>query len=158
MADPSLIDPLDLAAWLGVEFSDAQKAKAVLVVQAASTLVRSHTGRTWVDVDGDLEEVPTPVHDVVLQVAERVWRIKPGITQETTGPFGVQYTQGANGLELTPSEKKMLGPYTDSTGNEIWTLGTTRGDTPDVGDPAGETIWVPVIGGEPVPWISNTPW
>lgn len=118
MALPPLATVDELIAWLGTGVGDGQRAEAILA--AASTLVRSYSGRAWVDADGepdaDLTETQTDAaHTVVLQVAARVWRNPDGVTQEAAGPFSRSVAAwAAFGLMLTDDEKAMLSTGTNA--------------------------------------------
>jgi hypothetical protein len=127
----------DLATWLGVEITNEERAEAILA--AASTLVRSKSGRAWVDASGvqladadddDFDIVKT----IVVQVAARVWTNPHGITQETTGPYSRSTAAwAALGLSLTESEADMLPILLDSKRPALWSMRTTRAesDVPD---------------------------
>jgi hypothetical protein len=124
---PPLATVEELAAWVDAEIP-AGDPQATAILQAASALVRSHTGRTWVDPGtGDLEQVPAAVHTVVLQVAGRIWRNPSGYIQDTTGPFTVRWSERvAEGLYLTAAEEAMLAPLAAGR-SPLRTLSTTRG-------------------------------
>ncbi len=148
---PPLAGVDDLGTWLGAELPASSTPRAVAILSAASTLVRQHTGRAWVDGDGptsDATDDPVrfdAVQQVVVLVAERVWKNPNGNTQQTTGPFGATVADwAALGLALRDEEKEMLG----GTSGGIPGLGTisfTRGDleTPAVHEcqPEGVYVW-----------------
>lgn len=102
----------DFETWSSVEITNVVRAEAILC--AASTLVRSSTGRTWVDADGEWEEGVTAldqdrVQTVVVTVSDRVYNNSNGTTQETTGPFSRTVAAwAAYGLSLTEAEVGML--------------------------------------------------
>lgn len=112
MALPPLASVAELEGWLGITASPVQRAEAILA--AASTLVRTHSGRSWVDADGEPEEALSETQleaakTVVLAVTGRVWRNPSGLTQEVVGPFSRSIAAwAAMGLELTDSEKQMI--------------------------------------------------
>lgn len=156
MALPPLATIDDLTAWLGSEPSNEDRAEAILA--AASTLVRSHTGRTWVGADGepntdltadDLEVAKT----VVVTVAARVWTNPNGTTQQTAGPYSQSVAAwAALGLELTKTEKNLLAGFATAVRPALWTQSTTRGDH-DVA-----SVYVDVVGSDkPLP-VSREPW
>lgn len=123
MALPPLATVQDLSDWLDQPI-DPANSRAVAVLSAASSLVRSYTRQDWVDEAGALVEVPDDVVTVVLQVAERKWRNPTGAIQETTGPFSVRYSERTGeGLFLTETEQKMLDRYKCDA---LWSLSTTR--------------------------------
>lgn len=151
MASVASID--DLNAWLGDEVDNEERAEAILV--AASALIRSRTGRAWVDADGvQLDDVTdddfAAVRTVVVQVAARVWLNPQGITQETAGPFSQTIAAwAALGLSLTEDEASML-PI-DRTGSRpaLWTQATTRADSvSDLPD-----IYLEVVDSELIPHV-----
>jgi hypothetical protein len=142
----------DLAAWLGEDIDNEARAEAILA--AASTLVRSRTGRAWVDADGEqLEDVTDNdfelVKTVVVQVAARVWLNPRGLTQETTGPFSTTLAAWASlGLSLTEDEAAMLPVVRDGRPG-LWTQATTREDPQsDLPD-----IYLDVVGSEQIPHV-----
>lgn len=148
MASVGSVD--DMALW--VEITDDDKAEAILA--AANTLVRSETGRAWVDAAGvQLEDVTDDdfeaVKTVIIQVALRVWANPLGITQETTGPYSRSMSAwAALGLSLTDAERAMLPIISGSSRPALWTLGTTRCDPSDVPD-----IYLEVVGSEDIPHV-----
>lgn len=148
MASVATVD--DLEVWTSID--DEDRAEAILA--ASYTLVRSKTGRAWVDesnqpledVDAeDLEAVKT----VVVQVALRVYANPLGVTQESTGPFSRSIAAWASlGLSLTEDELSML-PIQRGTGRPaLWTQATTRCDPSDVPD-----IYLEVVGSEDIPHV-----
>lgn len=102
----------DLEAWSSAPITNEVRADAILA--AASTLVRSATGRAWVGADGEWEDGVSAldrdrVNTVVVTVADRVYTNPSGISQETTGPFSRTVAAwAAFGLELTDAETGML--------------------------------------------------
>lgn len=149
MADAPLISTSDLADWLG---ETVDETRASVVVEAASAVVRSCITETYLDEAGELTgTVPDIVAAVTKWVAARAYRARPGISQETSGPFSHTYSSGSaqGDLYLTKNEKNLLGTaglLAQPTGGALWTLGTTR-----IGDD-GETDYRPVLGGgEAVP-------
>lgn len=149
MASVASID--DLAAWLGTDIDNEDRADAILA--AASTLVRSKTGRAWVDADGvQLEDVDDDdfelVKTVVVQVAARVWLNPRGFTSETTGPFSYSVAEWAGlGLSLTEAEADMLPITRDSGRPALWTQATTREDS------VSDLIYLEVDGSELIPHV-----
>ena len=125
MALPPLATVQDLSDWLDQPI-DPANSRAVAVLSAASSLVRSYTQQDWVDEAGALVEVPDDVVTVVLQVAERKWRNPSGAIHETTGPFSVRYSErSGDGLFLTDTERRMLARYKRDA---LWSMSTTRGE------------------------------
>lgn len=121
---PSLATVEEFDVWLSGSVIDEDRAEAILT--AASTLVRSASGRAWVGADGEPEEGLTETqsdaaHTVVLTVAERVWLNPEGAVSQTAGPYSKSVAAwAAFGLELTDSEKAML-----STGSTTGIPGLT---------------------------------
>lgn len=109
MALPPLASTDDLAVWLGRAVSNEDQAEAVIA--AASTLVRTETGRTYVDEDGNLEEdLPDAVRTVVVLVASRVLSNPDSYISETIAGYSYRVADGTVfGLELTDTERRMLG-------------------------------------------------
>lgn len=136
---------VDLEQWLGETLSNPVRADAIL--KAASTLIRTRTGRSWVDAAGEpLEDVTADDFDAVktvcVQVAARVWLNPHGRTQQTTGPFSESVATWASlGLSFTEDEAAML-PRNAETRPALWTLATTRCDN-DIPD-----IYLDVVGQE----------
>ena len=151
MASIASVD--DLNAWLEVDVTNEERAEAILA--AASTLVRSKTGRSWVDADGvQLEDVSDDdfeaVKTVVVQVAARVWLNPKGLTQQGAGPYTESVAEWASlGLSLTEDEAAMLPIDRDSTNPALWTQSTTRcdpiSDLPD--------IYLEVVDSEIIPHV-----
>lgn len=151
MASVGSVD--DLATWLGVTIDNEERAEAIIA--AANTLIRSKTGRSWVDASGEaLEDVTADdletVRTVVIQVAARVWTNPHGTTQESTGPFSRSVAAwAALGLSLTEDEMLMLPVDRSSVRPALWTQATTRadaaGDLPD--------IYLDVVASEQIPHV-----
>lgn len=110
---PALAPIDDLEEWLGVE---VVSARAGAILAAASTLVRTTTGRVWVDADGELEEGLTEddlklqaVREVVVMVATRVYTNPGGVQQQTSGPYSETVAAWASlGMALTETELGMI--------------------------------------------------
>jgi len=102
--------------------------RAEWLLSKASTLVRAHTGRTWVDAEGALQEdIPDAVTAVTVQCAARVWRNPAGAVQEAAGGLSWRLSERAgDGLFLTDAEKAMLGASRPTGG--LWKLSTTNVD------------------------------
>lgn len=158
MALPSLAEVSDLAEWLGEEIDNETRADAFLA--AASIRVRSHTGRTWVDADGELDTgSPTIDSDdlevaksVVVQMAARVWLNPTGVVHETEGPFSARYAEDvAQGMYLTEADKALLDGYSTTVRPKLWTLPITRGDAVDT--EFADTVYAPTMApGAPIPY------
>lgn len=143
----------DLAIWLGVEITNEDRAEAIRA--AAYTLVRSKSGRAWVDASGvQLEDVDDDdfeaVRTVIMSVWARVWTNPNGDTQQTTGPFSRSVAAWASlGLSLSDAELDMLPRAADSARPALWTLATTRVDP----DTELADIYLEVEGSELIPHV-----
>lgn len=137
MALPPLITPEDFETWASRPVSNRARAEAIIA--AASTLVRTHSGRMWVDAAGEPEEDVTELQiesakTVVLQVTDRVYFNPSGNTQNATGPFSASVAAWYSaGMYLTDDDKAQL-PTTTSARPALWTQATTRcdNDVPDI--------------------------
>jgi len=142
MASTPLASSQDLADWLGQRQINEDRANAVLV--AASAMVRSEAGQTWLDDGGALDSPPETVVAITVQVAAKMWANPTGVSQQTTGPFSSSFAR----QYLTPEDRKYLNSLQPTAG--VWTLSTTREEleTPDTIDVEGQD--------EPIP--SGDPW
>lgn len=137
MALPSLVELESFETWASRPVSNGPRAEAIL--SAASTLVRTYTGRMWVDAAGDPEEDITETQldaarTVVLQLADRVYFNPNGDTQQSTGPFQRSVAAWySSGLVLTEEDKEQL-PLGTGARPALWTQATTRceNDVPDI--------------------------
>ncbi|HLR84803.1 MAG TPA: hypothetical protein VK059_07615, partial [Nocardioidaceae bacterium] len=74
MTPAPLADVAALEKWLGEAITeDADVQRAELVLRFASALVRREAGKTWINDDGELADVPDDVHLVTLAVAGRAY-------------------------------------------------------------------------------------
>ena len=152
MASPeSLAGVTDLADWLGEPIpegtADAKRAEACLRV--ASALVRSEAGRTWLDEEGHLNDVPEEAVMVALYCAGRVYSNRDGQTRMGIDDYTEAWKVEEAGAYLTASEKRMLAPLSASAFGSLGVIGTTRGDV--IGRPSGG--WVPTgTPGVEFPW------
>jgi hypothetical protein len=129
MADlPPLATIADLAARVG-ETIPADDSQAAWFLDAASALIRSETGQTWVSDDNEIvATLPPEVKIICVEVAARLWRNPEGVIQETVGPFTQRLPDKfADGLFLTASEKSQLARYRGARLG-LWSLKTTRED------------------------------
>lgn len=148
---PPLATPSALGEWVGQSLDQDPRARAVL--SAASALVRSYTGQTWVTAEGTLDEVPDVVAAIVVQAAARVWVNPAGLTSITVDDATRRWGEsGTAGLYLTAAEKDALADFSaDGGAVGIGTLSVTRGTS------GSETIYVPTApapSGPPFPWYS----
>jgi hypothetical protein len=128
---PPLAAVEDLGVWMGSTIPTGSTPRAVAILAAASTLVRRFTGELWVNEDGDLDPGDDELRfesaaQVVVLVAERVYKNPDGRNQQTTGPFSHSVEAwSALGLALRDEEKEMLSPTAGVPGLGI--ISTTRG-------------------------------
>lgn len=123
MTYPALATLADVEARLGRNVDDPLQVEALLV--DASALVRTYANETWVNDDGELDDVPDGVPGVVAGIVLRAVQNPTGATQETTGPFSVSYgAAAANRLYLTATDKMILTGH--GTGR-VRVLKTSRG-------------------------------
>lgn len=143
---PPLATVDELEAALGTSVDQAQ---AISLLGRASAIVRAFTGSTWLDEDGNLDDVPDDVPGVVVGMVERATRNETGEVggSETIGPFTWSHSFGqeaAQKLYLTAMDKLVLRAAVGSTG--LGVISTTRGpvETPavtDYWDLPEEVIW-----------------
>jgi len=149
MAEQTLATVAELGDWLGepiVEDSPEGK-RAELCLRAASALVRSEAGRTWLEPDGNLEPVPEAVKLVTLYCASRVFDNREGQNRWNIDDAGGGWKVDEAGAYLTASEKDTLSKYAGRRFGGMGVVSTTRGDI--AGPVSG---YVPTEGGPPFPW------
>lgn len=137
MALPLLVELSDFETWASRPVSNPTRAEAIIA--AASTLVRTHTGRVWVDAAGEVEDGATDlqldaVRSVVMQVVDRVYFNPNGNTQQATGPFSSSVADWYSlGMALSDDQKAQL-PTSTNARPALWTQATTRSeyDIPDI--------------------------
>lgn len=166
MALPAFAEPSALADWLGDP--DVDIARAAVLVQAASTLVRTETGSAWVDAVGalqweaedaseKLQVVGQAITAAVVASAARAYANPSGFIQEAVGPFsGTRHRDAGDGVFLTATERRSItdavAALQGRTAPGLWTLGTTRND------PLGDTVYVPTgpaPSGYPFPFLTS---
>ncbi|MFI9237818.1 hypothetical protein [Streptomyces sp. NPDC053079] len=89
-----LIDPGQLAAFLG---QDVEQARAALVITQAEALCRAV-----------VDPLPEGAGAVVLSVAARAYANPQGLAAETVGPYSVQRPAAQAGLYMTRDERRSL--------------------------------------------------
>lgn len=149
MAEQTLASVAELSDWLGEPIVDnsAEYKRAELCLRAASALVRSEAGRTWLTPDGDLEPIPETVRLVTLYCASRVFDNREGQNRWNVDDAGGGWKVDEAGAYLTASEKDQLSKFAGRRFGGLGTVSTTRGDL------AGpSTGWVPTKDGPPFPW------
>lgn len=137
---PAFAEPEDLAEWLGedipADHEDADCKRAQRCLRAASTLIRSQTGRDWTDEDGKLpDDLPEELQDVCLACAGRMYTNPNAETQwnlqADDGMDGGSRKVEESGLYLTATEKATLSRLTARQSPVIagiGVIGTTRGE------------------------------
>lgn len=154
MALPPLASADDLSTWLGVTFSDLDRARATALLAATSTLARVTAQQTWVDDTGHLvADIPDIAVVIVTQAAARVWPNPTGVASTgvgmATASFGKPY--------LLDDEKELLEQLR-STSSGLWALPITRGHLEMTLPPFWDTVEVPVDpDGEPMAWGGQVP-
>lgn len=121
-----LADVAALEERLGVSLSGADVTRAAALLSDASALVRSEAGRTWLDADGALEDVPEVIAAVVLAAALRGWHNPAGVQSERVGDYGVVYGIGAtiSTLRLTSDERRLVRSFRVASGIASLRMGT----------------------------------
>lgn len=145
MSLPPLASVDDLATWPGVTIGDNQIDQAEALLDAASTLVRTFTGRLWIGED-DLPEAGVTaiklaaVRSVVVIAAARVWNNPTMTTQQSAGPYSRSVNEwAAMGLILTDEEKEMIG---GATGGGVTGLGSVRVVVPAAAAGVPRSSWL----------------
>lgn len=95
----------DMVARLGKPVEDgAERDRAEALLSDASTLVRHEAGRTWVDAEGDLEDVPDVAVMTALSAAIRAWYNPSQIESAQLGAVSIRYGD----VWLTAVERERL--------------------------------------------------
>jgi hypothetical protein len=135
----------DVAARLG-QTLDPTDPQVLARLGDASEIVRAYAGETWLDDEGDLDDVPDAIPGVVAQMVERAARNPMGVVaeQKTAGPFQQQFSFGADAatrIYMTRNDKMVVRAAVGRTG--IGTIATSRGilETPPV--TYGEGVYDP---------------
>src|SRR5699024_342792 len=113
MAEQTLASVAGLADWIGdpIPENSADAKRDELCLRAASALVRSEAGRTWLTPDGTLEDVPETVKLVTLYCASRVYDNREGQNRWNIDDAGGGWKVDEAGAYLTASEKDQLSKY-----------------------------------------------
>lgn len=154
MTTLTLIPLSDLAVNLG-PFTDEETARATSLLSEASDLAREIGSALWTEAGG---ANPAPV-SVRLAVKRAVTRAftedADGFSQESLGEWsgsrktgsldetGVFFTDKEIGL-IKVAARKPFGAYSIRTPSAYESL-------------EGDTIYVPVEGGSPLPWMAVSP-
>jgi len=130
----------DLADWLAVPIdessADYKRAKGAL--RMASALVRSETGKQWVDDDNKLvDPLPEQLELVTLQAAGRGYMnpLSQTSDNESIDDYitGGRYLVEESGIYLTGSERSMLVSLSGRAFGGIGTISRTRGESAPLG-------------------------
>lgn len=133
MAAPvALATVQELADWIGapIEANTAEYRRAEQCLRIASALVRTETGRTWLNPDGELLTVDENAAMVTLYCAGRVFDNREGMTREGIDDWSGSFKVDEAGAYLTATEKRMLSHLGGSTFGGLSTIATTRGECP----------------------------
>lgn len=126
MALPAFATVDDVVAEMGT-VTDEERTERLLA--KASNLIRSESGRTWVDDDGELDGTEFQLEilrDITTSVTIRCLRNPSGIVQETAGPFSQSFDQNTQpSVWLTKTEKAQIAQLVGGSG--LTTISTTRG-------------------------------
>lgn len=128
---PPLVSALDVSDRFD---GDAGENAVRAAIEDASALVRDTAGLTWVDDDGELEDLPDIVVTITANCAVRALTNPTGIESESVGPFSVSHsTSAGSGVYLTKKDESRLKALTGGS-DGFWTQQLTGGDieTPGV--------------------------
>lgn len=118
-----------LRAWPSVVVTDDQIPAAEAVLARASSVVRRNAGKTFVDADGNLTDVPDGVAGIVVAAAARFWNNPNARIMLTAGGITEQFSQAIEaGVYLTQTEKDEITASSESTRPKLWTQPTQRDD------------------------------
>lgn len=124
MARPPLATVEDLEVALGAPVPDEDQA--LYLLRRASAIVRAYAGRTWLDDDGELADVPDDIPDLVVGMVERATRNPDGLTQQSSGPFSRSWgADAAHRIYMTRDEKMVIKASVGAL--PLGTISTTRG-------------------------------
>lgn len=124
MADLASVE--DLEILMKRTFSgEGEQAQAEMVISTVSAWARSASGQLWPDAPTG---VPSDVRFVVLAAARRTLRNPDGLVSESAGPFSKNYGPPPANF-FTPAELSILKRYRPKSGNGLFTVGFTRGES-----------------------------
>jgi hypothetical protein len=96
----------DMETRLGKAIPEGlERDRAQALLADASTLVRHEVGRTWVDAEGDLENVPDVAVMTAISAAIRAWYNPSQIESAQLGAVSIRYGD----VWLTAVERDRLG-------------------------------------------------
>jgi len=136
MALPAFATVQNLADWLGepiTDTGDISRANGALAM--ASALVRTETGKQWVDEHASLvNPLPDALSLVTLQAAARAYSNPEGLTSERVDDAQVSRKVDEAGVYLTASERDLLTPLAGRPHRGLSTIATHRGDFAPMSD------------------------
>lgn len=122
---PPLASTGDLATRMGEDIPTSELARAEWLLEFASDRIRARTGRTWLDEDGELVDVPDLARKVAVEMVVRAVTNPEGVTQETTGPFSVSFgSDAAQRIYIAREEREDLRSLSARSG--LGVISTTR--------------------------------
>lgn len=135
---PPFAEPDALAEWIGevIDATSADWKRARRVLRAASNLVRTQTGRDWLNDDGTLDNpLPEQLVDVTVACAARFY-LNPNAETQWSRQIDDAMDGGSRkvdepGMSLTASEKATLAKLMADASPLIAGVGvisTTRGE------------------------------
>lgn len=134
-AAPAFASVDDLADFLGEAITDpAAERRAERVLRLTSVLIRTVTGKQWVDDSGALvDPLPEALELVTLQAAARAYENPYGATSKSEGVDDYQTSERFHvkeaGVYLTDSEREMLLPLSGRRFGGLGTISRSRGES-----------------------------
>ena len=125
---PPLATTIQFDARLPGGLSSDDGARAEATLEDASALVRAEAGQTWVNDAGDLVDVPDIIVSVTLAVAKRAFVNPDMVRSEGIQDYQVSFGSSSPDVYLTKAERDLIRRAVGRAG--LWTLSTTRTDTP----------------------------
>lgn len=129
MADPvTLATVQELSDWIGepIPANSAEAKRAALCLRAASALVRKESGRTWLQDNELVADLPDEVRMVTLYAASRVYDNRNAQTQGGIDDWQEGWKVDESGAYLTASERRQLSAYRSTGLGGLATVATTR--------------------------------
>lgn len=117
-----------IPGWIDAE----DEARALALLDHASSLVRAHCGKTFTTTDGSAlaADLPAAVVTITLQCARRAFQNPDGVIATTVAGYSERVAeQAAEGLYLSEAERKILDRAIRGTSSGgLWVQPTTRGE------------------------------
>jgi hypothetical protein len=152
---PAFATIADLAARIPGGIATADETRAQAALDDASTKIRSVANRAWVDAAGDVvEDLPDIVFTVCLKAAQRCFDNPDGLKSEGIGTYAETRANPSADVYLTKAEERDIRRAAAGGPAGLWTQTTTRGplETPGRHGQCGDTVYVDVVGGSPIPY------